>query len=140
MTMSDRADVHTDARSLSVCLHESVHFHHWDHGHCRETGYHDAGAEFTCNYCGEVFTDTEFDCEMQRLADETNTFQTGVLLAAPLGITLEILNLTPDNIVVYRCRHTQTITGPLEQEPLALMIGHLRRGTLCRVDPTVKVC
>ena len=53
-----------------LCWHDEVDFLEYDHGISPETGYHDAGAIFTCMICGEVFTEQEWTKEMEWLADQ----------------------------------------------------------------------
>ena len=53
-----------------LCWHDQVHFCEYDHGIEPGTGFHDAGATFTCMICGEVFTEKEWLKECEWLADQ----------------------------------------------------------------------
>jgi hypothetical protein len=118
-----------------ACLHPRITFEQWDHGCDPETGYRDAGEIVTCQQCGERFTYGEFGLEMKAIHDHLESLSTGTLLNAPLGVTIEVLDIQ-DGDLIYRCLPRK---GPLQRAPLPVIIAHLRKGELCRVSPTGKL-
>jgi len=118
---------------LAACFHDHVRINEWDYGRCAETGYHDCGTEITCLDCGDVFDDAEFRRELDCIADECEALRCGTLLEAPLGLTIEVLDVQ-NGEVIYRTRDGDRIIGPLTKAPLPLVVGNLRRHALTRLE------
>jgi len=115
--------------ALAACLHDHVKILQWDHGVDPDTGYHDAGITVHCHDCGEEFTDSEFWREMSTIADELEALRTGTLLEAPLGLTLEVLDVR-DGEMIYRCRDGAKIASQLQRAALPVVIGQIRHRIL----------